>query len=277
MRLVIRCCYALGVVVLISVTTPALAQDAGTAVQGNGQGGTQVVPAYTPSNAPATQGSLTYQPLVGIPGVSNNQLNFNTYINQLYFLSISIAALMAVIKIILAGVKWMLTDIVTDKSEAKKDIWGALLGLLLIVSAVLILGTINPQLRELNVLSRAEPLRLTPASGGGSTISSNSQAIRVEQQNLAQSPDNQQAVNQALGANRDQVQTGSDRGGTNTFSYLRADASREARNGFVNACMNVTQGGVGASNDVRTETYNGTTILACYRQGPNNTWYRVRF
>jgi hypothetical protein len=149
---------------LTLLATPAFAQDAGTAEQGNGRGGTEVVPAYTPSNAPASQGLLTYQPLVNIPGVSNNQLNFNTYINQLYFLSISIAALLAVIKIILGGVQWMLSDIVTQKSDAKKEIWGALLGLLLIISAVLILGTINPQLTTLNVLSRADPLRLDGAA-----------------------------------------------------------------------------------------------------------------
>jgi uncharacterized membrane protein len=109
--------------------------------------------------------SLTYQPLVGIPGVNNTATDFNLYINQLYFLSISLAALLAVIKIIIGGVKWMLTDVVTSKSDAKNDIRSALLGLLLIVSAVLILGTINPQLRQLNVLGGAPALN--PLPGGG--------------------------------------------------------------------------------------------------------------
>ena len=84
--------------------------------------------------------------LVGIPGIDNPSLSLNDYINALYALSISIAALLAVIKIIIAGVKWMLSDIVTSKQEAKSDIWGATLGLLLVISAVLILGVINPQL-----------------------------------------------------------------------------------------------------------------------------------
>jgi len=110
------------------------------------------------------QTQQNYQPLVGIPGVSESQLNFNTYINQLYFLSISIAALLAVIKIIIGGVKWMLTDIVTSKSDAKNDIRSALVGLVLIVSAVLILETINPQLRNLNVLEGAPAITL-PTSG----------------------------------------------------------------------------------------------------------------
>ncbi len=84
--------------------------------------------------------------LVGIPGIDNPSLSLNDYINALYALSISVAALLAVIKIIIAGVKWMLSDIVTSKQEAKSDIWGATLGLLLVISAVLILGVINPQL-----------------------------------------------------------------------------------------------------------------------------------
>jgi hypothetical protein len=76
---------------------------------------------------------------------------FTAYINILYAFSISVAALLAVIKIIIAGAKYMLTDIVTSKGEALKEIKGALLGLLLILGAVLILTIINPRLSEVTV------------------------------------------------------------------------------------------------------------------------------
>ncbi|MCA9354099.1 MAG: hypothetical protein KC877_01115 [Candidatus Kaiserbacteria bacterium] len=92
----------------------------------------------------------TYEPLVGIPGVPANS-DLNTYINALYALSIIVAALLAVIKIIIAGVKWMMTDIVTSKSEAKKDIQGALLGLLIVLGAVIILTVINPDIVKVNL------------------------------------------------------------------------------------------------------------------------------
>jgi len=72
--------------------------------------------------------------------------DFNTYINALYLMFISIAALIAVIKIIIAGVKYMFSDIVTQKSEAKRDIQGALLGLLVVLAAVVVLTIINPDL-----------------------------------------------------------------------------------------------------------------------------------
>lgn len=92
-----------------------------------------------------------FLPLVGIPGISDNNIDFNTYINALYALSISIAGLLAVIKIIIAGVKYMLSDVVTSKAEAKSDIQGALIGLLIVVSAVVILNQINPRLTESNI------------------------------------------------------------------------------------------------------------------------------
>jgi hypothetical protein len=63
-----------------------------------------------------------------------------------YAFSISIAALLAVIKIIIAGVKWMLTDKIGSISEAKSDIQSALLGLIIIICAVLIINIINPSI-----------------------------------------------------------------------------------------------------------------------------------
>lgn len=84
--------------------------------------------------------------LVNIPGYTDGGGDFSTFVNLVYGLAISIAALLAVIKIVIAGVKWMLSDIVTDKTEAKRDIQGALIGLIVIVSAVLIITIINPDI-----------------------------------------------------------------------------------------------------------------------------------
>ena len=83
------------------------------------------------------------KPMVNLPGYDGGG-GFDDFINLIYGLAISFAALLAVVKIVIAGVKWMLSDIVTDKSDAKKDIQGALLGLIVIISAVLIIYVINP-------------------------------------------------------------------------------------------------------------------------------------
>jgi hypothetical protein len=89
--------------------------------------------------------------LVGIPGIPDIEipdLEFGDYINALYKLAISIAALFAVFKIVIAGVKYMLDDIVTHKQEAKADIRGALVGLLVILAAYIILNTINTDITK---------------------------------------------------------------------------------------------------------------------------------
>lgn len=83
-------------------------------------------------------------PMVQLPGYDSGSGNFSDFVNLIYGLSISVAALLAVVKIVIAGVKWMLSDVVTDKADAKKDIQGALIGLIIIISAVLIIYTINP-------------------------------------------------------------------------------------------------------------------------------------
>ncbi|MFT5849383.1 MAG: hypothetical protein ACI9H6_000190 [Patiriisocius sp.] len=98
-----------------------------------------------------------FVPLVGIPYVDTTQdISLGDYVNSLYFAAISIAAFLAVLKIIFAGVQYMLTDVTTTKGDAKKTIRGALLGLLIVLGAVLILTTINPQLANLNVLNLEE-------------------------------------------------------------------------------------------------------------------------
>lgn len=90
-----------------------------------------------------------YDPLIKIPGLTDGgDTSFSSYINFLYALSISLAALLAVIKIIVAGVKYMLSASVGTKGNAKSEIQGALLGLLLILGAYIILNTINPRLIE---------------------------------------------------------------------------------------------------------------------------------
>lgn len=91
-----------------------------------------------------------YPNLLTIPGVTNAS-GFGGYINALYIFAISVAAILAVIKIIIGGVKYMLSDIVTNKSDAKNEIRGALIGLLLIISAVLIIEVINPNITSNDV------------------------------------------------------------------------------------------------------------------------------
>jgi len=92
----------------------------------------------------------SYSTLIdGTPLSDTNDIG--QYLNSIYLLAIVAAALFAVVKIIIAGVKYMVSDIVPTKEDAKKDIRTALLGLIIIISAVLILNTINPNLTDFDL------------------------------------------------------------------------------------------------------------------------------
>ncbi len=105
----------------------------------------------------AEEAAPKYTPLIGIPGLTDDAgLNENTslpvYINRVYMLLIVVGAMIAVIKIALAGAKYSLSGVVTDKSEAKNDIMGVLLGLVLLLIPFIVLNTIYPGLTNLNIL-----------------------------------------------------------------------------------------------------------------------------
>lgn len=120
-----------------------------------------------------------YSPLVIIPGITDGGgKSFGEYVNFLYAAAIGIAAFLAVTKIIIAGVKYMTTDVINTKSNAKGDIQGALLGLLLILGAYMILNIINPRLVNPSVnfqqiptppKAAAPPASVTTTGGAAAT------------------------------------------------------------------------------------------------------------
>ncbi len=108
-------------------------------------------------------GAGTYVPLVGIPGISGTP-SLPDYINKIYILIIAIGVLIAIMRIAFAGVKYSMSGVITDKSDAKKDIKGVLLGLAILLLPALVLNTINPDLLRLNFLDTAPKINM--ATGG---------------------------------------------------------------------------------------------------------------
>ncbi len=96
-----------------------------------------------------------------IPFLSGNNFTTQGFVTALYQMAIGLAAVLVVVRLIMAGAKYMLSEVVSSKGDAKEDIKGALLGLLIILGAVLILGTINPKLVGLNVLNNGNSVELT--------------------------------------------------------------------------------------------------------------------
>jgi hypothetical protein len=73
------------------------------------------------------------------------------YLPGLFNLAIGLAAAFAVLMIVWGGVQYMTTDAVLGKSAGKERIKNAIWGLVLVISAWLILYTINPNLLTLNL------------------------------------------------------------------------------------------------------------------------------
>jgi hypothetical protein len=131
----------------------------------------------------------TYTPLVGIPGVQTTPGNLPAFLNKLYLLTISIGAIFATIKIVMAGVKWSLSDIVTDKSSAKQDIKGALFGLAILLVPFIVLSQIYPNLTSMNFLQSVPSVDLTVNStaSGIATGQTESDAVRENRRFCEQS------------------------------------------------------------------------------------------
>lgn len=96
-----------------------------------------------------------FVPLIPIPGLDPSDFDFEKFLEVVYILAISAAALIAVVKLMLAGFKYIVSELVTEKMNAKADIQSALIGLLIILVATVILTTINTSLTNLPTLNHA--------------------------------------------------------------------------------------------------------------------------
>ncbi|MDD3694032.1 MAG: NlpC/P60 family protein [Candidatus Pacebacteria bacterium] len=115
-----------------------------------------------------------YELLAPVPGLKgatdplgNNRWSINLknfqigdYVNSLFSIALGILTLLAVIMIVIAGVQYMTIESFQGKSDAKSRITGALTGLLLALSIYIILGTINPDLLQVNFGSNIEEVAL---------------------------------------------------------------------------------------------------------------------
>ena len=103
----------------------------------------------------AQEGAPTFTSISGVPGIGGggaDAINTEEFLGNIYRMAIIAAAVIAVIKLILAGAQYVLSGVVTKKENAKRDIRSALIGLLIILAAVTLLTTINPDVTNLPAL-----------------------------------------------------------------------------------------------------------------------------
>lgn len=79
--------------------------------------------------------------------------SLSDFLNRLFITSISIGAILAVIKLMWGGYRYMLSGLWTSKEGAKETLQNAVLGLLILLGAYLILYQINPCILSLEILN----------------------------------------------------------------------------------------------------------------------------
>lgn len=82
----------------------------------------------------------------------NSDQNLAGYINTMFKIAISAGAIIAVIRLGIAGFKYMGGDMWHTKEKAKEDIREVFFGLFLLLSIWIILAQINPNLLNLNIV-----------------------------------------------------------------------------------------------------------------------------
>lgn len=98
-----------------------------------------------------------FVPLTNIPAISEVGNAINTpdglalFLNNIYKLCIGVAAVVAVLQIMRAGIIYMGGDSVTEKKEAKNLIALAIGGLILVLSPVIVFSIINPEILSLKI------------------------------------------------------------------------------------------------------------------------------
>jgi hypothetical protein len=75
-------------------------------------------------------------------------------LNWLFTVSIGVAAILAVIMLTIGGFRYMTSESVFKLGDAKGNISNAIIGLLIVLTAVLALATINPEIVKFNLFQR---------------------------------------------------------------------------------------------------------------------------
>jgi hypothetical protein len=79
--------------------------------------------------------------------------NLGTYLNLIIKIFIGISAVLAVIMIVMGGIEYMTSELISNKEHGKEKITHAILGLLLALGAYTLLYTINPDILRTDLTS----------------------------------------------------------------------------------------------------------------------------
>lgn len=127
---------------------------------------------------PGLAAAVEISTFTNVPFLDGQSLTTEAYVQALYKIAIAAGAILAVLMLMYAGAEYMFSDLITSKQTAKNRIQNALLGLLIILAAVTLLNTINPELTNVQVIGKGGTVTIRGNStnteddvfGKGSTI-----------------------------------------------------------------------------------------------------------
>ena len=111
---------------------------------------------YGDDSVPAQKGFVplsdaNFQKLFGVNTTEGSQADLGTFMKNAFRVALSLGAILAVMRIAWGGYQYMWSEATDKKSKAKEILGDVVIGLLLLLSAWLILNQINPKLLEINL------------------------------------------------------------------------------------------------------------------------------
>jgi hypothetical protein len=111
-----------------------------------------------------------YNVLAPLPGTTKTTCNngtpgpctdFTTYLPNMFYLIIGVAAGLAFVMITIGGITYATSDALQTKEDGKRYVTNAVYGLLLVLASYIILFTINPEILKLDLVISSPQLQST--------------------------------------------------------------------------------------------------------------------
>lgn len=130
-----------------------------------------------------------FVPLTQVPFLTDagNSFDLSQFLNNLYRLAIGVAAVIAVLQIMRAGIMYMGGDSVTEKKEAKNLIGLSIAGLVLVLSPVVVFSIINPEILSLKI-NRIRELEAQNEPYNTTTVTTQTEALCRERGGTVENP-----------------------------------------------------------------------------------------
>lgn len=113
--------------------------------------------------------TINYVPLQPIPGTPPGNSDFKTYLIAAFKIGISVAGVLSVLMLVIAGFQYATTDAFSGKEESKAKMTNVVAGLVLILVSYILLNTVNKDTVSLKLDFGAESVQIGAGFTGGLT------------------------------------------------------------------------------------------------------------